>query len=398
MLAAMQRDLGLTAEQARDRVDRDLRASALERELAPRLGDAFAGAWLDPGADRLTVAVTDPATAARASAAGAAPRLVGRSQRELDETKRRLDSAAATVPRTVPGWYVDVRANTVTVLTHPAGREAARRFVESAGVDPATVRLTESDLEPRPLYDVRGGDEYGIDGRSLCSIGFSVNGGFVTAGHCGRVGSQTVGANGVAQGTFQSSVFPGSDYAYVAVNSQWTPRGVVNRYNGTTVPVAGSQEAAVGAAVCRSGRTTGWRCGTILGKNESVTYPEGTITGMTRTNACAEPGDSGGSWLTGQQGQGVTSGGSGDCTRGGTIWFYPLTTILSRLGLTLVTDGGGEPGQPCEGLSAWDGATAYGPGDVVAYNGQRWEATHWSTGAVPDDPRSWAVWRSVGAC
>jgi streptogrisin C len=93
--------------------------------------------------------------------------------------------------------------------------------------------------------------------------------------------------------------------------------------------------------VCRSGRTTGWRCGTILGRNETVNYPQGAVSGLTRSNACAEGGDSGGSWISGNQAQGVTSGGSGNCSSGGTTWFQPVNEILGVYGLTLVTTGGG---------------------------------------------------------
>ena len=61
------------------------------------------------------------------------------------------------------------------------------------------------------------------------------------------------------------------------------------------------------------------------------------MTGLTQTNACAEPGDSGGSWVSGTQAQGVTSGGSGDCTVGGTTFFQPLDEILTVNKLTLIT-------------------------------------------------------------
>jgi streptogrisin C len=70
-----------------------------------------------------------------------------------------------------------------------------------------------------------------------------------------------------------------------------------------------------------------------------VNYPEGTVTGLTHTDVCAEPGDSGGSWLSGDQAQGVTSGGSSDCTFGGTTFFQPVTEILEVNNLTLVTTG-----------------------------------------------------------
>ncbi|MGC5017781.1 S1 family peptidase [Micromonospora sp. DT47] len=139
-----------------------------------------------------------------------------------------------------------------------------------------------------------------------------------------------------AQGTFAASSFPGDDWAFVEVNDQWTPQGVVNDFNGGTVPVNGSTEATVDASICRSGSTTGTRCGVIQARNATVNYPEGTVTGLTRTNVCAEPGDSVGAWLSGDQAQGVTSGGSGDCTRGGVTFFQPINEILQRNNLTLV--------------------------------------------------------------
>ena len=37
------------------------------------------------------------------------------------------------------------------------------------------------------------------------------------------------------------------------------------------------------------------------------------------------------------QAQGVTSGGSGNCTVGGTTYFQPVNEILSAYGLSLVT-------------------------------------------------------------
>jgi streptogrisin C len=67
------------------------------------------------------------------------------------------------------------------------------------------------------------------------------------------------------------------------------------------------------------------------------------VYGLIRTNVCAEPGDSGGS-LVSNPGSGVkvaalgmTSGGSGNCTSGGTTFFQPVTEALSVYGLSLVT-------------------------------------------------------------
>jgi streptogrisin C len=175
-----------------------------------------------------------------------------------------------------------------------------------------------------------------------------VQGGFVTAGHCGAVGDTTAGSNRVAQGTVRASSFPGDDWGFVATNDQWTPTATVATTNQGVVPVAGSTEAPVGASICRTGSTTGTRCGVIQAKNATVNYAEGTVTGLTRTNVCAEGGDSGGSWLSGNQAQGVTSGGSGDCTVGGVTFFQPVNEILQRNNLTLVVDGGNEPPPPTD--------------------------------------------------
>ena len=333
MLAAMQRDLGLSKEAALTRLSAEADAAKSEQRLEAALPDTFGGAWFDAARNVLVVGVTDASRAGAVRADGAVPQVVKHSARTLDATVAKLNATSA--PAGVTGWYVDVKSNTVTITAALGTAEAAEAFAAKAGVA-GTTRVVETTEAPRPLYDVRGGDAY-YPGSSRCSIGFSVRGGFVTAGHCGRTGTATSGYNRVSQGTVRGSSFPGDDMGWVQVNSNWTPRGVVNRYNGGTVAVRGSSEASVGASVCRSGSTTGWHCGTIQAKNQTVRYSQGAVYGMTRTNACAEPGDSGGSWLSGNQAQGVTSGGSGNCSSGGTTYFQPVNEILSRYGLSLVT-------------------------------------------------------------
>jgi Lytic transglycolase len=56
------------------------------------------------------------------------------------------------------------------------------------------------------------------------------------------------------------------------------------------------------------------------------------------------------------------------------------------------------PSQGGSCAPAWDSGTSYVPGQEVSYNGQNWAATFYSTGAVPNDPASWAVWAAAGAC
>ncbi|MBW8087835.1 alpha-lytic protease prodomain-containing protein [Streptomyces hygroscopicus subsp. hygroscopicus] len=342
MLASMQRDLGLTADEARARISNEYRAGAAEPGLRKTLGGAYAGAWVSGNTAELTVATTDAEQSATITAGGAKAAVVKHSLNALTEAKRALDSAAAERPPTAEAasaWYVDVKTNSVVVQS--ARPDEAAAFVAASGADRQVVRVVESPERPGPLYDLRGGEAYYINDASRCSIGFSVaqgdRKGFVTAGHCGDPGDTTTGSNRVAQGTFQGSSFPGNDYAWVSANADWAPRPWVVGPEGSDVTVDGSQEAPVGSSVCRSGSTTGWHCGTIQQHDTSVQYPQGTVSGVTRTNVCAEPGDSGGAFISGSEAQGVTSGGSGNCTVGGTTYYQPVNPVLTAYGLTLTT-------------------------------------------------------------
>src|SRR4051812_26094361 len=347
MLAAMRRDLKLDDGQIAARLRTEAAAPVIEKRLRARLGSAFAGAWIPAGASKLTVAVTSASAQAAVRAEGANPALVRVNAATLAATRTKLDrNASHAAAAGVRGWYVDVPGNRVVVLAKPGAEAAARQF---ARADVTVLPLAE---QPRTMYDIRGGDQYVINGNTLCSIGFAVAGGFVSAGHCGGTGSPTLGYNNAAQGTFAGSSFPGNDYSWIRTNGNWTPQPWVNDYAGGNVLVAGSQDAAIGSSICRSGRTTGWRCGTLLGRNETVVYAQGSVTGLSRSNACAEPGDSGGSWISGNQAQGVTSGGSGSCTSGATMWFQPVNEILGAYGLTLTTGGGGSTASL---ISDWNG-------------------------------------------
>ncbi|GAA3047383.1 S1 family peptidase [Streptomyces roseofulvus] len=337
LLDAMRRDLGLTAAQAEQRLRAEKTAVAVEKTARERAGAAYAGAWFDPAAGRLVVAVTDRAEEAEIRALGADTRLVRHSAAALDRAKARLDGQGA--PAGVAGWHVDPKANSVVVDVVRAERHspAVRAFLDRARAG-GLVTVAETAQAPRTYAaGTVGGDPY-YTGNVRCSIGFSVHGGFVTAGHCGRAGAAVRGWDGSAMGTFQGSSFPGDDYAYVSIHSGWWTVPVVLGWG--TIPdqlVRGSAEAPVGASICRSGSTTHWHCGTVLAKNETVNYSQGAVYQMTKTSVCAEGGDSGGSFLSGDQAQGVTSGGWGNCSSGGQTWFQPVNEILNRYGLRLHT-------------------------------------------------------------
>lgn len=113
------------------------------------------------------------------------------------------------------------------------------------------------------------------------------------------------------------------------------PSAVYTHPGLLTVHSAGN--AYVGQAVCRSGATTGVRCGLVTALNQTVNYAQGSVSGLIRTNICAEPGDSGGPLYVAATGTiiGILSGGSGNCTTGGTTYYQPITEVLAAYGLTI---------------------------------------------------------------
>lgn len=341
LLDALQRDLDLTPAQARTRLDAERVATRTERAAKKAAGPAYGGAWFTPsesGADgRLTVAVSSERKAEAVRATGAAVRIVEHSAAQLDAAKARVDALDA--PAGVGSWHVSPEANrvVVNVVADQRRDNDVTSFLERARAT-APVQVATVDEAPRTYAaGTVGGDPY-YTGNVRCSIGFSVHGGFVTAGHCGQAGAGVRGWDGSDVGSFQGSSFPGDDYAYVSVGNGWWTEPVVLGWGTVSDQlVRGSAEAPVGASICRSGSTTHWHCGSLLAKNETVNYSQGPVHQMTKTSVCAEPGDSGGSFISGDQAQGVTSGGWGNCSGGGETWFQPLNEILGRYGLTLHT-------------------------------------------------------------
>ncbi|WP_432104069.1 S1 family peptidase [Streptomyces sp. bgisy091] len=337
IITAMQRDLGLTRGQAEARLTAEKAATALQGEARTAAGAALGGSWFDAGSGRLAVAVTDASKAGAVRATGAEVHVVDHTERELNAAKRRLDGLSA--PSGVSSWHVDPRANTVVVNIVASERadNDVRAFVARAR-ETGLVTVKETAEAPQTFAaGTVGGDPY-YTGNVRCSIGFSVHGGFVTAGHCGQAGGAVRGWDGSAIGSFQGSSFPDNDYAWVNVGSGWWTVPVVLGWGTVSDQlVRGSNEAPIGASICRSGSTTHWHCGNVLAKNETVNYSQGAVHQMTKTSVCAEPGDSGGSFISGDQAQGVTSGGWGNCSSGGETWHQPINEILNRYGLTLHT-------------------------------------------------------------
>ncbi|MEV4378917.1 S1 family peptidase [Streptosporangium sp. NPDC049644] len=349
MLVALQRDLGLTADQAQSRLLNEVRLAPIAVQLRRRLGTRFAGSWLlGPTAHTLAVATTSRADAAQITAQGARPFLVRRSLTELQEVKKKLDTTWPALSEVSSVRYIDVRTNKVVVLSNTP--KVTENTVRAAHLASAAVRVIASAERPRLLRadlptDLVGGQAYYVGATTRCSVGFPVihgdQKGFISAGHCGTTGAATVGFNRLAQGVVRDSTFPGGDHSWIAVNDSWIPRPLVGNDTGGTMCVYGSKQAIEGASVCLAGSSTtglNWHCGTITQHDADVTYPEGVVGHLMRTSACGHPGDSGASMLSVDQAQGVVSGGSGSCATGGVTYVQPVGDILTAYDLTLVTN------------------------------------------------------------
>ncbi|MGC7101936.1 S1 family peptidase [Amycolatopsis lurida] len=319
--------------------------AAAQQSLSQRLGESYASSWLDANG-KFVVGTTDASRTGEIRSAGAVAKVVKNSAAKLAGVQSTLDNRAGSVPDSVTGWYVDVTTNDVVVsVLHndPAGVA----WANSAGSD--AVRVQPTTQANHPKWNLIGGQAIYFGG-GRCSIGFNARNSsgtryVITAGHCTDLGGSVTGTGG-SIGTVSGSSFPGNDYGAIRVTSSSavsTP--LVDRWNsGSDVTVGGSAVSPVGSRICRSGSTTGWRCGTVGALNQTVNYGGGDIVyGLTRTSACAEPGDSGGSVVsdpgsgTRVQAQGMTSGGSGNCSVGGTTFFQPVNEALSAYGLTLYT-------------------------------------------------------------
>ncbi|SCF69756.1 streptogrisin B, partial [Streptomyces sp. Ncost-T6T-2b] len=233
-------------------------------------------------------------------------------------------------------WNIDPQTKRLVVTVDSTVTQAEiNQIKKSAGANADALRIERTPGTFTKL--ISGGDAiYSATGR--CSLGFNVRSGstyyFLTAGHCTN-GTGTWYANSARTtvlGTTSGSSFPNNDYGIV-------------RYTNTTIPkdgtvggqdITSAANATVGMAVTRRGSTTGTRSGSVTGLNATVNYGGGDVVyGMIRTNVCAEPGDSGGPLYSGTRAIGLTSGGSGNCSSGGTTFFQPVVEALNAYGVSV---------------------------------------------------------------
>ena len=264
------------------------------------------------------------------------------------------------------------------------GKMTPNEFVEQ--FTKVTLEVADGPAKKAAANDVLGGMGYGTETSpgtySVCSIGFS---GFnaagddaaITAGHCEHDGDITdvkilehsapeiMTAEGPDLGTFGFSQFGGPNNSSVTglddaqtvddLGNVGTDIAVIDQINkdldlkslvsdwktpdirDSSVKVTGVASAVIGSDVCKSGRTTGWTCGTVdevgiflVGGYNGADDGRG-VRGFGMPNAGfakANEGDSGGSAISGGTAVGVTSAISP--AEGGRAYFTDITDGLKH--------------------------------------------------------------------
>ncbi|MGW0908843.1 S1 family peptidase [Streptomyces sp. NPDC002853] len=359
MIEALADTLGVSETAAVRRLDEQAdqqrRLDRLHRD-----GVRTDGAFFDAKGE-LTVNVGASRAAAQVKATGLTARIPSRGEAELKRVTAALDAAAAErVPSGIASWGADLASDTVKVTVADATAPAARAFLKEAREFGDAVRVVKGGQELEAKAAVAPGSRMNINNQpgSWCSVGFGARNAagrqyLVTAGHC-VVGNPGLYFNGSKFATGSTTRFAlgqnSVDMGLATIQSGSSITTAVGTWgNGASVPVRGSQRAAVGATLCKSGSTTGWTCGRVGAYNVSVTYtdrnggPDTVVNGLGRSTVCVEGGDSGGAYIAGNQAQGMTSGGPTNQSCGGvndqgSSYFQPLDDTLRYYGLTLNTN------------------------------------------------------------
>ncbi|MEU4346575.1 S1 family peptidase [Streptomyces sp. NPDC023838] len=233
-------------------------------------------------------------------------------------------------------WNVDPATHTLVVTADSTVSKAdIAKIKRQAGANASAIRVERTAGKFNKLLS--GGDAiYAPSWR--CSLGFNVKKGstyyFLTAGHCteGKPPWYTSSSHSTSIGPTVGTSFPGNDYGLV----QYTNTSLSHPSAVGSQPISSAANPTVGQTVTRRGSTTGVHSGRVTALNATVNYGGGDIVyGLIKTTVCAEPGDSGGPLYAGSTALGLTSGGSGNCSSGGTTFFQPVVEAMNAYGVSL---------------------------------------------------------------
>ena len=380
ILAAVAELHGISEDQAVNRLAKEQEAAIIYKFINDLSIKSYAGSWFDESSSRLKVAIADPEDVVHLEVFNVDPVNVKYS---LTDLKNKLIQATSKLDFAQSGSapinsYIDYKSNTVVLGVRTEYLGFAQSDLDSPEYSDS-VRVVEFDNYPTLSTGfVRGADgtnnltwdQQAPNVAHPCSIGASVEDGFITAGHCGFLGHDIGDADSDPLGTVTGSIWdldnPGLDTGWVTTDTGWTPSPLINGYTDGVFSVSaewgGILESPVGSTVCRYGGTSGGpHCGTVdqLNQTQSFylwTFWNGTaweeqwktVTGLTKVEgSCSDPGDSGGTWITGTgQFQGTNTGKSGydpafPCpTQVDYTYFQPFEDAANEWDVTLLTSHG----------------------------------------------------------
>ncbi|SDD27130.1 S1 family peptidase [Rhodococcus tukisamuensis] len=348
LVTAIQRDLGLTAEQYLTQADTGQQLVAFANTLREKYPDAFAGAWLDPSGNPL-VGLADGAGKDDARKAvedqGYLVKDVPNSERALDEELNRAHDWVATLPaplaKLIGAAGIDVVNNRMAIQVSDTAQNLGLQLPDFLAAGDAFViplpdlgSLAPPPIDPPGGLASQGGDSFaGTDmadmaGKAHCSLGFNGTDAAgevvtLTAGHCdpnaATAGTPAAsvafdmsgeGVFGDRFGTFARSVTDDvADYSVIRIDDHATDRfrnNLIRVPGASSLAIDGTADPVVGAPVCKSGRRTGYRCGTVT-STDFVMNLGYRISHTFAANICTIGGDSGGPIVTGTQALGITS-------------------------------------------------------------------------------------------
>jgi hypothetical protein len=354
MVQALADSLGVSDQAALRRLDRESGQQQKLDELR-KGGVSTDGAFFDRDGS-LVVNAGDAAAMTEISAAGLTAREAKHGEAALNRIKSTLDSAAdRRTPDGVSSWEADLALDTVIVRVHDKNNPSARAFLEQAQQHGTSVRVVNSAAPPELTQSVLPGSRMIVGSSGKCSVGFGARHWsgrqfLLSAGHCIGKGT-TLSYNGsrFAKG-YHTRFHKGRTSVDMGIAELDPGASIVpavrtwGQMEGS-IAVKGSQRASVGASICKSGASSGWTCGSVKAYGVTVTYTDRNggktvVKGLARSSVCAQPGDSGGAYISGNQAQGMTSGAprGQECpTSSGYSYFQPLDDTLAYYRLTLNT-------------------------------------------------------------
>ena len=288
---AMAAEQGISVAEAKRRLSRQEELGERGARIVKALAGRSGGIYLDDDG-QLVVTTLDATGDAAARRGGARAQRVDDSSARLDLIMSYLDQLASKGSvRSLHDWYVDVPTNTVVVTVVGASDPDTRAFLRGATSFGNSVRINR-----RPASDAPRATPELMGGLKICSTARRLLFDRVQHRHQHREPRRSHRRPLPAadrkrvpqrlhhrQGSHRELPRGRFRHFLERISAYWRPVPAVYKYNNTRVNVRGVANPPVGTRLCKSGATTGYTCGKITAKNQTVIYDgRDTMRGLVR--------------------------------------------------------------------------------------------------------------------